>query len=102
MSEQKKVGEIVIALKEMIHERLMLPMSVEEIDEEMLLFESEDFDDDIETIGLDSVDGLEIMAGIYSMYGVKMDAQNHKAAYKNILSLATKINELTAQGEING
>ncbi len=99
MSRNERIEEIIKELKDMFVDRLMLPYDASEINEDILIFEVEDIDEEnIETIGLDSVDVLEIMAGINSLYKIKLDPENRREAYKTIRTLAETIYEVQEEG----
>ena len=92
MRNEERINEIISELKEMFISRLMLPYEVSEINEDVLIFELEDLEsDEIETLGLDSVDVLEIMAGINGLYKIKIDPESQKEAYKTIKTLAEAV-----------
>lgn len=94
INKNNRTVEIIIdELKDMIKDRLMLDIEIDEIDENALLFEPENFEDndEMKCLGLDSVDGLEIMVGIQSMYKVKIDANENKRAYRSISTLALAV-----------
>lgn len=98
MKSEKRINEIINEIKEMFITRLMLPYEANEINEDALIFDiPELLDDDIETLGLDSVDVLEIMAGINSLYKIKIDPETHKDAYKTIRTLAEVVYEAISQ-----
>jgi acyl carrier protein len=93
---KKEMGEIINELKVMLQDRLMLPFEPEEIDEEALIFEVVDVEEatELPTLGLDSVDGLEIMVGIQNLYHVKLDAEKNPQAYKSVRTLAEAVCKL--------
>ena len=93
MNMEKVMDEI----KVMLQERLMLPYSPEEIDSDALLFDVEDIESlgpDVKCLGLDSVDGLEIMVGIQHLYQVNLDAEENPHAYKSVRTLAEEVCKL--------
>lgn len=99
MSRNERIEEIIKELKDMFVDRLMLPYDASEINEDILIFEVEDIDEEnIETLGLDSVDVLEIMAGINSLYKIKLDPENSREAYKTVRTLAEAIYEVQEDG----
>ena len=82
--------EVMQEIKEILVDRLMLPMDAEEIADEIILFEQED-NPELETLELDSVDGLEIMVGISNKYGVKVDPEKNPEAFQNVSTLADAV-----------
>ncbi len=99
MNKNERIEEIIKELKIMFVDRLMLPYEADEINENILIFEIEDIDDEnIETLGLDSVDVLEIMAGINSLYKIKLDPENRREAYKTVRTLAEAIYDIQEKG----
>lgn len=99
MSRSERIEEIIKELKDMFVDRLMLPYDASEINEDILIFEVEDINEEnIETMGLDSVDVLEIMAGINSLYKIKLDPENRREAYKTVRTLAEAIYEVQEEG----
>jgi len=98
MKNEERINEIINELKEMFVTRLMLPYEPSELNEDALIFEIDvPIEEEIEVIGLDSVDILEIMAGINSLYKVKIDPETLKEAYKTIRTLAEAIYEALDQ-----
>ena len=94
MERVKGLEDIIEEIKEMLQDRLMLPYEPEEIDEDALIFEVEDLDEDAEelpNLGLDSVDGLEIMVGIKNLYDIKLDAEKEPHVYKSVRTLAEAV-----------
>lgn len=92
---KKSLEEIMEELKIMLQDRLMLPFEPEEMDVDALIFELEDMEDDsLPNLGLDSVDGLEIMVGIQNLYNVKLDPEKNPHAYKSIRTLANATKDL--------
>lgn len=89
MIEMEK-KDVMREIKEILVERLMLPLEPEEISDEIILFEQEDRDD-LETLELDSVDGLEIMVGMAEKYGVKIDPEKNPEAFRNVSTLADAV-----------
>ena len=88
--------EIIREIKEIMVDRLMLPLEADEIGDEILLFEQED--ETLETLELDSVDSLEIMVGISNRFGVKIDPENNPEAFRNVSTLADAVLEQTHAG----
>lgn len=78
--------EICEKIKSMLVENLRIPA-------DELEFDSELFGDDI---GLDSIDSIEIIAGIDSLFGVQMTGAAREN-FKSIETLATYVEE--HQGE---
>ena len=74
--------EICEKIKAMLVENLRIP-------EEELEFDSELFGDDI---GLDSIDSIEIIAGIDSLFGVQMTGAAREN-FKSIETLAKYVEE---------
>ena len=74
--------QIAEKIKEMIHENLRIP-------EDMLDYDAELFGGDI---GLDSVDSLEIIAGIDDLFGVNMTGVD-KVNFRDINSLTAYVME---------
>lgn len=98
MKNEERINEIINELKEMFVTRLMLPYEPSELNEDALIFEIDvPIEEEIEVIGLDSVDVLEIMAGVNSLYKVKIDPETQKEAYKTIRTLAEAIYEALDQ-----
>lgn len=88
----KNRDEIILEIKEMLVDRLMLPMEADEIDENMEIFEPMDPQAEaLPSLELDSVDGLEIMVGISNLYDVKLDPQEQPEAFRNVASLADAV-----------
>ncbi|BCJ93199.1 hypothetical protein acsn021_07680 [Anaerocolumna cellulosilytica] len=93
---KNELEKIIGELKVMLQDRLMLPFEPEEIDEDALIFEAIDIEEakDYPNLGLDSVDGLEIMVGIQNLYHVKLDAEKNPQAYKSVRTLAEAVYKL--------
>ena len=86
--------KVMEEIKVMLQERLMLAYSPEEIDSDALLFDVEDMeltDPDVKCLGLDSVDGLEIMVGIQNLFQVNIDAEEKPQAYQSVRTLAEEV-----------
>lgn len=98
MKNEERINEIISELKEMFITRLMLPYEASELNEDALIFDMDiPVEQEIEVIGLDSVDVLEIMAGINSLYKIKIDPETQMEAYKTIRTLAEAIYETSDQ-----
>ncbi len=80
--QQEKIAN---RLREVLVEKLKLPMKPEEISYEMELFN--------EGLGLDSVDALEIVATVDEEYGVALTTE-HRDHFKNIEKLSKLILKL--------
>lgn len=90
---------IMSDIKEMLIDRLMLDVTADEIGNDMPLFENDDLEDDVENLGLDSIDGLEIMVGIQDLYGIKLDANSDKEVYKSVNTLALAVIDMLSKGD---
>ena len=76
--------EIANRLREIMVDSLRLSMNPEDIGYDLELFN--------EGLGLDSVDGLELVAAIDSEYGVSM-SKEHRQYFKNLETLSAYILE---------
>lgn len=76
--------QMIIAnkLRELIVDSLRLEMKPEDIDYDLTLFN--------DGLGLDSVDGLELVAAIDGEYGVSMTSE-HREHFKNVETLSAYI-----------
>lgn len=86
---QKKIINILI-------ERLNLPMTPEEFIPEMQIFGPAD-SDDIESLELDSVDGLEIVVGLGNEFQVTMTEEEGPEAMRTIGSLTDFVHNFMAE-----
>ncbi|WP_294353253.1 phosphopantetheine-binding protein [uncultured Clostridium sp.] len=85
-------SEVVLKIKEMLIDRLMLDITVEDIKDDTLLFDSEVINRGEEKIeeglGLDSVDALEIIVGIQELFTIKLDTDKNPEVFKSVSTLA--------------
>ncbi|MBE6049573.1 MAG: acyl carrier protein [Clostridium sp.] len=85
-------NEVVLKIKEMLIDRLMLDVTVDDIKDDTLLFDSEVInrgEEDIEEgLGLDSVDALEIIVGIQELFAIKLDTDKNPEVFKSVSTLA--------------
>lgn len=85
-------SEVVLKIKEMLIDRLMLDITVEDIKDDALLFDSEVINRGEEKIeeglGLDSVDALEIIVGIQELFAIKLDTDKNPEVFKSVSTLA--------------
>lgn len=85
-------SEVVLKIKEMLIDRLMLDITVEDIKDDTLLFDSEVINRGEEKIeeglGLDSVDALEIIVGIQELFAIKLDTDKNPEVFKSVSTLA--------------
>lgn len=84
-NEQKVIAD---RLRQVIVERLKLPMKPEEIEYDMVLFN--------DGLGLDSVDSLELVAAIDEEYGVSLTSE-HRPYFVNLEKLSGFIVENTEE-----
>ncbi|WP_024833304.1 acyl carrier protein [Ruminiclostridium josui] len=102
---QEELEKMMKEIREMIQDRLMLSCEPEDIDVDALIFEVEGIDEEhknLPNLGLDSVDGLEIMVGIKNLYNVKLDAEKEPQAYKSVRTLAEAVYNHLHEKECEG
>lgn len=87
MNKEKTQKEV----KEMLVERLMLRMKPEDIDNDAPLFTNPNRESELEDIGLDSVDALEIMVGVQQLYEIKLSPENSSTAFYSVNTLVDYI-----------
>lgn len=80
-------------IKRVIIERIGLTLSVEDIDDEILLF---DVDDNGVGLDLDSVDALELVVGIRQEFDVKIQ-NTDLSVCKNVRSIAEFLHSLSGE-----
>jgi len=79
-------------LKELMVEKLMLPMAANEIGDETMLFGPEG-------LGLDSIDALELVVALEKRYGVSI--QNSETAARVLQNVNTMATHIVEQGVVS-
>ena len=81
-----------MCIRDRLIDRLMLDITVEDIKDDTLLFDSEVINRGEEKIeeglGLDSVDALEIIVGIQELFTIKLDTDKNPEVFKSVSTLA--------------
>lgn len=84
-------SEIIKKIKGMLVERLMLDIDPDEIQNNAPLFDSTSFNNEeseFETLGLDSVDALELVVGIQELFNIKINTENNSEIFYSVDTLA--------------
>jgi acyl carrier protein len=78
-------NELKAEIKRLLVDNLMLKITPEEIGDEQLLFGPD-------SLGLDSVDALQLVVALDKQYGVKLaDADTTRKVLKNVNSIAETV-----------
>ena len=76
------MDDLNLKLKNLIVDRLTLKVAAEDIDDEESLFGSDE-----DGLGLDSIDALDLVVGIYEEFGVEIQ-QDEMHIFENVNTLA--------------
>jgi acyl carrier protein len=82
--EEKNLTDLKVEIKDLIIKTLNIPdITIADIDDEILLFGGEN------TLGLDSIDAIELVMAVQRQFNVRIDDQNlAREVLKNVNTIA--------------